>query len=116
MLRHADRDCHAKHKRECDDPAEPVESDFLRDPDGHGWHLDRARFDAWLRVSQLKIENARVERASTPRGQIAVLLHLSGVPFRIAALQAKTRQQGPGRCWRVQHSLGAQIIHGQAYR
>ena len=30
--------------------AEPVENDFLRDPDGHGWHLDRARFDAWLRV------------------------------------------------------------------
>ena len=21
----------------------------MRDPDGHGWHLDRARFDAWLR-------------------------------------------------------------------
>jgi flavin-dependent dehydrogenase len=29
---------------------EPVDSDFIRDPDGHGWHLDRARFDAWLRV------------------------------------------------------------------
>jgi flavin-dependent dehydrogenase len=27
----------------------PAENDFLRDPDGHGWHLDRARFDAWLR-------------------------------------------------------------------
>ena len=28
---------------------EPMEMDFLRDPDGHGWHLDRARFDTWLR-------------------------------------------------------------------
>ena len=27
----------------------PAETDFLRDPDGHGWHLDRARFGAWLR-------------------------------------------------------------------
>lgn len=27
----------------------PAETEFLRDPDGHGWHLDRARFDAWLR-------------------------------------------------------------------
>jgi flavin-dependent dehydrogenase len=27
----------------------PAETDFLRDPDGHGWHLDRARFDGWLR-------------------------------------------------------------------
>jgi flavin-dependent dehydrogenase len=28
---------------------EPFERDFLRDPDGHGWHIDRARFDMWLR-------------------------------------------------------------------
>jgi flavin-dependent dehydrogenase len=27
----------------------PQEIDFLRDPDGHGWHLDRARFERWLR-------------------------------------------------------------------
>ena len=27
----------------------PAESDFLRHPDGPGWHLDRARFDRWLR-------------------------------------------------------------------
>jgi len=25
-------------------------TDFMRDPDGHGWHLDRARFDSWLRL------------------------------------------------------------------
>lgn len=30
--------------------AELREADMLRDPDGHGWHLDRARFDAWLRA------------------------------------------------------------------
>lgn len=28
---------------------EPHEMDFLRDPDGHGWHLDRKRFECWLR-------------------------------------------------------------------
>ena len=28
---------------------EAQEIDFLRDPDGHGWHLDRARFEQWLR-------------------------------------------------------------------
>jgi flavin-dependent dehydrogenase len=27
----------------------PEVTDFLRDPDGHGWHLNRARFDSWLR-------------------------------------------------------------------
>lgn len=26
-----------------------AETDLLRDPDGHGWHLDRARFEGWLR-------------------------------------------------------------------
>ena len=26
-----------------------VAADSVRDPDGPGWHLDRARFDAWLR-------------------------------------------------------------------
>ncbi|MFS8055931.1 tryptophan 7-halogenase [Rhizobium sp. BR 317] len=26
-------------------------ADSIRDPDGPGWHLDRARFDAWLRRS-----------------------------------------------------------------
>ncbi|WP_338693281.1 NAD(P)/FAD-dependent oxidoreductase [Bradyrhizobium sp. 26S5] len=30
---------------------EAVDNDFLRDLDGHGWHLDRGRFDAWLRVA-----------------------------------------------------------------
>ena len=30
------------------DPAREL-TDFLRDPDGHGWHLDRARFENWLR-------------------------------------------------------------------
>jgi flavin-dependent dehydrogenase len=28
---------------------EPNEKDFLRDPNGPGWQLDRARFDRWLR-------------------------------------------------------------------
>jgi len=28
---------------------EPLSSDAIIDPHGHGWHLDRARFDAWLR-------------------------------------------------------------------
>ncbi len=26
-----------------------IEADFLRDPYGHGWHLDRAQFDLWLK-------------------------------------------------------------------
>jgi flavin-dependent dehydrogenase len=29
--------------------SEPASADSIRNPDGPGWHLDRARFDAWLR-------------------------------------------------------------------
>ncbi len=29
---------------------EPEEKDFMRDPDGPGWHLDRRRFESWLRA------------------------------------------------------------------
>ena len=29
--------------------ATPQERDALRDPDGHGWHLDRVAFERWLR-------------------------------------------------------------------
>jgi flavin-dependent dehydrogenase len=29
--------------------ARPQETDSLRDPDGPGWHLDRVRFERWLR-------------------------------------------------------------------
>jgi flavin-dependent dehydrogenase len=33
---------------------EPIETDFLRDVDGHGWHLDRTRFDDWLRRAAVR--------------------------------------------------------------
>jgi flavin-dependent dehydrogenase len=39
--------CHAN--RSLWGSAEPVDSDLLRDADGPGWHLDRTRFDCWLR-------------------------------------------------------------------
>jgi flavin-dependent dehydrogenase len=37
---------------------EPVATDFIFDPNGHGWHLDRAQFDATLRDAA---RNAGVE-------------------------------------------------------
>lgn len=32
---------------------DPIEMDLLRDPDGHGWHLDRARFELRLRATAI---------------------------------------------------------------
>lgn len=55
-----------------------IETDFLRDADGNGWHLDRARFDASLR------------RVAVERG--AALL----MPARLDAIEHD------GSRWRVQ--------------
>ena len=57
---------------------ELMETDFLRDPDGHGWHLDRARFDAWLR------------RVAVARGTVLL------APARLAAIKRDDR------CWHAQ--------------
>ena len=50
---------------------QPVEADNLRDLDGPGWHLDRGRFDGWLRrvaasrgaVLQIPAQMLSVDRA-----------------------------------------------------
>jgi flavin-dependent dehydrogenase len=34
--------------------SDPAEHDFLRDPSGHGWHIDRAGFETWLRQEAVK--------------------------------------------------------------
>lgn len=45
---------------------EPVEQDALRDPDGHGWHLDRARFEEGLRGTAVA-RGAILLRPAQPR-------------------------------------------------
>jgi len=45
----AERHLHCYGNRSVWGSPHVVETDFLRDPDGHGWHLERARFDLWLR-------------------------------------------------------------------
>jgi flavin-dependent dehydrogenase len=70
--------------------AAPVETDFLRDPDGHGWHLDRARFDAWLRRTAVErgaqlIAPARVERITRDGGTWRVSLATAAGSTMIAA-------------------------------
>ncbi len=44
--------CHGNRARWGDGPV--FETDFLRDADGNGWHLDRACFDAWLRRTAVR--------------------------------------------------------------
>ena len=60
-----------------------LETDFLRDPDGHGWHLDRARFDTWLR----RIAVARGALLLTPARLVAIQRSGDGWQVRIATAQ-----------------------------
>jgi flavin-dependent dehydrogenase len=66
--------------------ASPVERDALADPDGHGWHLDRARFEGRLRAT------------AVARG--AILL----APARPLALA----RDGDG--WRLRLEVGGQVL------
>ena len=54
--------------------ANVAEADSLRDPDGHGWHLDRARFEGWLR----SVATARGAALLAPASLGAVERHSEG--------------------------------------
>jgi flavin-dependent dehydrogenase len=62
----------------------PRDTDFMRDPDGPGWHLDRARFETWLRTIAVQrgavlLSPARLQRiARTESGWDALLTTADG--------------------------------------
>lgn len=106
---------------------EPVESDFLRDPDGHGWHLDRARFDAWLRVIAVSrgtqlfapARVANLERSGeTWRLSLATATGLVGITARFlidagGRAAPLARQLGARR--RRHDRLACGWIHGRSF-
>jgi flavin-dependent dehydrogenase len=63
----------------------PQETDYLRDPDGPGWHLDRNRFDRWLR------DVAISRGASIESGVVVNAVDWDGTAF----------------CWKVSASDGS---------
>jgi flavin-dependent dehydrogenase len=70
--------------------AVPYETDFLRDPDGPGWHLDRARFDGWLR--RIAVERgaslfapARLQLIEREAGRWKAELEMEGQCFQVTA-------------------------------
>jgi len=88
---------------------EPVETDFLRDPDGPGWHLDRARFDAWLRAIAVVrgahlLAPARIEAIAPEREAFSATIKTN-----TGVLQANARVviDAGGRSARVAQKLGA---------
>jgi flavin-dependent dehydrogenase len=70
--------------------SEPVETDFLRDPHGHGWHLDRARFDGWLRSlavasGALLLAPARIDTIDRARGRWSIVVARADRPILVRA-------------------------------
>jgi flavin-dependent dehydrogenase len=62
---------------------EPRDTNFLRDPDGYGWHLDRPRFERWLR----RMARSRGATLLAPARVLGLAWH--GDTWRIT-LQAET--------------------------
>jgi flavin-dependent dehydrogenase len=87
----------------------PSETDFLRDPDGPGWHLDRARFDAWLRAAAvmrgtLLLAPARIE--TIERDAETWRLTIANGGRRVRATARVVIEAG-GRAARVAQRFGA---------
>lgn len=70
--------------------AEPQEMDFLRNPDGHGWHLDRRRFELWLGAAAMArgaelMRSASVEKLERDGDRWLAVLKTRDGPRVIAA-------------------------------
>ena len=57
----------------------PMVTEFINDPDGYGWHLDRGRFDSWLRFvavarGAMLIAPARLSAIRSGDGRLHVQL------------------------------------------
>lgn len=86
--------------------AEPRELDALRDPDGHGWHLDRVRFEQWLRAAA--VERGAEIFAPATVGHLecdgdAWNVHTENVSFRASLLIDAAGRSAP-----IARRLGAQ--------
>ena len=86
-----------------------AEQDFLRDPDGHGWHLDRARFESWLRAEALArgaalLAPATLLSVARLEGGWQVLVQTAAGPVQ---LQARLLIDAGGRASLLGKKLGA---------
>jgi flavin-dependent dehydrogenase len=91
FLTHGHTPCHVT--RSSWGGAEVIEQDALRNLDGHGWHLDRDRFDAWLagvaaeRGAALLTHTRLlgVQREAHPQARWQMDLERMGKPLRVQA-------------------------------
>lgn len=91
--------------------ATPLEVDFMRDPDGHGWHLDRARFDQWLRDAAKArgagiIAPASIDKLTHDGKRWRMQLHTAAGQFEASA---NLIIDAGGRAAPVARKLGARV-------
>jgi flavin-dependent dehydrogenase len=88
-----------------------AEHDFIRDPDGHGWHLDRQRFEMWLRAKAAErgaslLAPATVTHVAKLEEGWQLTLTTPADDARI--VRAKTLVDAGGRAAMLARKLGAQ--------
>ncbi len=94
-------------------------NDFLLNPNGHGWHLDRRRFDAFL-LARAEAAGARVWRnrqvvaCETRRSGAKVTIAGGGDKDRRETLSCRLVVDATGARARVARSLGAHVVHDDA--
>jgi flavin-dependent dehydrogenase len=91
-------------------------TDFVFNPHGHGWHLDRARFDAMLRYEAREcgatvLSEARFTSAQQEKGGWHVALRMGDAWRCSEVVQTGWLIDGTGRRAVVARQLGAQRIH-----
>jgi flavin-dependent dehydrogenase len=93
------------------------ETDFLRDPGGHGWHLDRSQFENWLRQKAISrgatlLAPARLEQlqSSEPDEQGYWQLTIKHGE-KIHTVRARVLIDAGGRTPAIAKRLGATRIH-----
>ena len=87
----------------------PIENDFLRDLNGHGWHLDRARFETWLREIAAKrgatfLTPSRFEKVERIGSSWTISLNTG------EELRARLLIDASGRGANLARRLGAHIL------
>ncbi len=90
-----------------------AEHDFLRDPDGQGWHIDRAQFESWLQAHA--VDRGATLLTSTTLDSVTAIKDGWQVTLGAASgcveVQAKVLIDASGRAATLSKQLGARRRH-----
>jgi flavin-dependent dehydrogenase len=95
--------------------ATPTETDHLRTPDGPGWHLDRSRFDGWLRDTAIErgttlLSHAVVRSLEWDTSNECWQAELSHNASQVSQIQTRILIDGTGRHASISRRLGAGVV------